>query len=290
ARVAGVAGAGEVLVSGTTKELVEGSGLRFEERGEVELKGVPGRWRLYLAQPPLPVDTDETSLDAAGHGGQSQAGSRPWAGGTAIPGSPLVRALVVAVVVVVLVAVAANLLGTKQTATAPNPSPAASAPASQPAIASVPVAADSLGRLDAATGSVVADALVGAQPSGIAVAADGSIWVTNTTAGTISRLDPSGTNVVQTIEQVGTDPTGIAISSAGATVGANSIWVADSGSRQVARISPVTNTVVKLYSIGNAPGGLAVDASGQVWVADRLDGTLVDLDPTTGNRRPTRSD
>ena len=47
ARVAGQAGAGEVLVSQTVKDLVAGSGLEFEERGLHELKGVPGEWRLY---------------------------------------------------------------------------------------------------------------------------------------------------------------------------------------------------------------------------------------------------
>jgi class 3 adenylate cyclase len=47
ARVCAQAGAGEVLVSGTVKDLVAGSGLAFEERGEHELKGVPGSWRLY---------------------------------------------------------------------------------------------------------------------------------------------------------------------------------------------------------------------------------------------------
>ena len=47
ARVAAEAGAGEVLVSQTVKDLVAGSGLEFGERGEHELKGVPGTWRLY---------------------------------------------------------------------------------------------------------------------------------------------------------------------------------------------------------------------------------------------------
>jgi class 3 adenylate cyclase len=47
ARVAAEAGAGEVLVSQTVRDLVAGSGLEFGERGEHELKGVPGTWRLY---------------------------------------------------------------------------------------------------------------------------------------------------------------------------------------------------------------------------------------------------
>jgi len=46
-RIAGLAGAGEVLVSGTVKDLVAGSGLEFEDRGAHELKGVPGEWRLF---------------------------------------------------------------------------------------------------------------------------------------------------------------------------------------------------------------------------------------------------
>jgi len=47
ARVAALAAAGEVLVSSTVKDLVAGSGIEFDERGEHDLKGVPGRWQLY---------------------------------------------------------------------------------------------------------------------------------------------------------------------------------------------------------------------------------------------------
>ncbi len=47
ARIAALAGAGEVLTSSTTKEIVFGSGVEFEPRGEHELKGVPGMWTIY---------------------------------------------------------------------------------------------------------------------------------------------------------------------------------------------------------------------------------------------------
>jgi class 3 adenylate cyclase len=47
ARVAALAGAGEVLASSTVRDLVAGSGLEFEDRGSHELKGVPGEWHLY---------------------------------------------------------------------------------------------------------------------------------------------------------------------------------------------------------------------------------------------------
>ncbi|MDQ3122613.1 MAG: adenylate/guanylate cyclase domain-containing protein [Actinomycetota bacterium] len=50
ARVAAEAGAGEVLVSSTVKDLVAGSGIEFRERGVAELKGVPGEWRLFAVE------------------------------------------------------------------------------------------------------------------------------------------------------------------------------------------------------------------------------------------------
>jgi class 3 adenylate cyclase len=46
-RVSAVAQPAEVLVSRTVTDLVAGSGIRFEDRGEHELKGVPGSWHLY---------------------------------------------------------------------------------------------------------------------------------------------------------------------------------------------------------------------------------------------------
>jgi class 3 adenylate cyclase len=47
ARVGGLAGPSEILISQTVKDLVAGSGLTFEDAGEHDLKGVPGTWRLY---------------------------------------------------------------------------------------------------------------------------------------------------------------------------------------------------------------------------------------------------
>jgi class 3 adenylate cyclase len=47
ARVAGLAGANEVLVSGTVKDLIAGSGIELADRGVGELKGIPDDWRLY---------------------------------------------------------------------------------------------------------------------------------------------------------------------------------------------------------------------------------------------------
>ena len=49
ARISALAEPGEVLVSGTVKDLVAGSRIDFVDRGEHQLKGVPGSWRLYRA-------------------------------------------------------------------------------------------------------------------------------------------------------------------------------------------------------------------------------------------------
>jgi class 3 adenylate cyclase len=50
ARVAATAGGGDIVVSNTVKDLLAGSEFSFVDRGEHELKGVPGIWRLYAAE------------------------------------------------------------------------------------------------------------------------------------------------------------------------------------------------------------------------------------------------
>ena len=61
ARVGALAGENEVLVSSTVRDLVVGAGFEFADRGEHELKGVPGRWRLHAvgdAGSPPRVETE----------------------------------------------------------------------------------------------------------------------------------------------------------------------------------------------------------------------------------------
>jgi class 3 adenylate cyclase len=50
ARLLGASGPREVVTTGTVKDLVAGSGFSFTDRGECELKGVPGLWRLYVVE------------------------------------------------------------------------------------------------------------------------------------------------------------------------------------------------------------------------------------------------
>jgi class 3 adenylate cyclase len=58
ARVAGRAGGGEILVSGTVRDAVAGSDIRFQDRGTHALKGIPGDWRLFA------VETDSVLASA----------------------------------------------------------------------------------------------------------------------------------------------------------------------------------------------------------------------------------
>jgi pimeloyl-ACP methyl ester carboxylesterase/class 3 adenylate cyclase len=72
ARISSLAGAGEVLVSSTVKDLVVGSGISFSDRGTQQLKGVPGEWSLFAvdeveapASTRLVQDTRERSTSFA---------------------------------------------------------------------------------------------------------------------------------------------------------------------------------------------------------------------------------
>ena len=50
ARLTSLAGADEVVVSSTVKDLVAGSGIRFQDRGIQALKGVPEQWRIFAVR------------------------------------------------------------------------------------------------------------------------------------------------------------------------------------------------------------------------------------------------
>ena len=133
------------------------------------------------------------------------------------------------------------------------------------------IAADSVGAISAAGGVVTADVPVGSSPSSVA-AGDGSVWVTNYNAGTVSRIDPATHAVKETIPAVST-PSAIA-------VGAGSVWVANTWSGTVSWINPTVNRVVETIPVGNGPSGIAV-GDGSVWVANSSDGTLTRIDPQT---------
>jgi YVTN family beta-propeller protein len=126
-----------------------------------------------------------------------------------------------------------------------------------------------LTRLDETTGQVVGQVDPNASPTAIAVSL-GAVWVTDTEADNVIRVDPTG---LLTPIPVGGAPTGIA-------VGAGGVWVADSLDGTVVRIDPTTRAVTTTIKVGRAPDSVAFGA-GSLWVANSGDGTVSRIDPVT---------
>ena len=138
-------------------------------------------------------------------------------------------------------------------------------------------------QIDPATGSVLASVPL-KNPSKIA-AGEGAVWVTSFWEGTVTRIDPISTTVVQTISLELPSP--VCDSCSGATdflpsdiaVGEGAVWV-DTGRGALARIDPATNDVTTTIQLpGDTTGGLAVDG-GAVWVTENVLG-LCRIDPAT---------
>jgi adenylate cyclase len=87
-RVMSAAGANEVLVSGTLRELVVGSDLQFDDRGLQQLKGVPGEWRLWALVRDK-AETDQSAVASIARLPETSNG-RP---GLPLPGKPSIAVL-----------------------------------------------------------------------------------------------------------------------------------------------------------------------------------------------------
>jgi YVTN family beta-propeller protein len=99
---------------------------------------------------------------------------------------------------------------------------------------------------------------VGRRPTGIAAgeAAGEPIWVANSAADTVSRIDPQDGSVVPV--RVGEGPTAIAVTP-------DAVWVVNSGDGTLSRIDPQTNEEEQTVPIGQAPVGIVL-AEGLLWV------------------------
>jgi YVTN family beta-propeller protein len=114
--------------------------------------------------------------------------------------------------------------------------------------------------------------------SGMVDVGFGSVWVSNTRAGTVSRIDPTTDTVVGTIA-VGRGTFGL-------RTGDGAVWLTNSAEGTVLRIDPATNLVVATIPVGTFPIGLAV-TPGAVWIANHwagpgeTTGSVSRIDPTT---------
>ena len=124
-----------------------------------------------------------------------------------------------------------------------------------------------LTRLEPHSGRVVQTIDPNTGPTAVAAGA-GATWVTDTAAGTVTRVDPTG---LVTPIAVGNGPSAIAL-------GAGGVWVANALDDTVVRIDPSTRAVTTTIPVGKTPAGLAVGA-GSVWVANANDGTVSRIDP-----------
>ncbi|MEP7040705.1 MAG: ABC transporter substrate-binding protein [Chloroflexota bacterium] len=263
ARIMAAAGGSEILASGTVRDLAAGSRLLFEDRGERELKGVPGTWRLFAVNRAVSEPAAQAGA-ADGRGAADQAATRRAAAVRRSQTRPFwqrhPRATGALAFGLALVVAGAGAF--------------AWSPWRPRALAGVPE--NSLGVIDPGRNEIVAQTNVEDQPAGIGVG-DGAVWVTNGGSNTVSRVDPSTRATVDSID-VGLGPAGVAI-------GGGSIWVANSGARSVTRINAASAKVVDTIAVGNGPTGIAF-ASGAVWVTNAGDGTLTRIDATTGEAAP----
>ena len=132
-----------------------------------------------------------------------------------------------------------------------------------------------LTRLNATTVKVAYQRDPNASPAGIAIG-DGAVWLTDTEADNVVRVDPTG---LLTSIAVGSGPTGIA-------VGAGGVWVVDSLDDAVVRIDPGSRSVTARIPVGLSPAGIAFGA-GSVWVANSGAGTVTRIDPNTDRVQAT---
>src|SRR5688572_21655301 len=210
ARLLALAGAHEVLVSGTVREIVAGSGHAFDDRGTHQLKGVPGEWHVYaLAMPrfeegvPLGgVDDEQLRVSTARR-----------------------QRLVVAALVALVGLLGAGLAGAFLLSNQPAP------PVRGP---------NTIALYDTDGGEPVRAFAVDRGPSAIALG-DGTYWTTNIDAGTLSRID-SGSGQTTSLGQAGTRPTLLAIAG-------DRVWVADRYSSRLTLLDANAGTVISSLAL-----------------------------------------
>ncbi len=131
-------------------------------------------------------------------------------------------------------------------------------------------------RIDPGSARVLGSVGVGNAPSAITAGA-GSLWVTNRSDGTVTRIDPT-TLVPRTIP-VGHGPAAVAVNAAGA-------WIANAGDNTLVRVDTETNAVAGKTAVGDGPTAVLATPTA-LWVANARDGTVMRLDPRSGKVNKT---
>lgn len=130
---------------------------------------------------------------------------------------------------------------------------------------------------------VTGQGFVGNDPRSLAVGA-GSVWVTNTTDGTISEIDPDSARVIGSPTEVGGRPTNIA-------AGGGEVWVVDNFGGRLVSIDPDgaggAPATEQTIDTSPRPRGIAIGL-GSVWITSGEDGTVAQLNRDGGVRATFR--
>lgn len=301
ARICSAAHGGQVLLSNTTRELVEDDlpgDVRIVDLGEHRLKDLPRPERIFqLAVDGLPSSFPplRTGEPAPLVEGREQKLARAAAGARASRFPLRATVLTVAAIVIAAAVVTAFVVG-------------GSAPRAA-------VAANSVAAVDS-SGKVTKSVAVGATPVALASSSN-ALWVANLGDRTITHVDPSTGQSVGTIS-VDDAPAGIAASRTSVwvatglneldlidpqydrlttrhvvkTIGSffsgvadrpavlafHSLWIVHPDG-YVQRVDPGSLKVEATVDVGNGPSAIAAGA-GSVWVANETDGTVTRIDPT----------
>jgi class 3 adenylate cyclase/DNA-binding beta-propeller fold protein YncE len=271
ARILATAEPGEVLTSGTVRDLVSGAGFRFADLGSRPLKGVDGEWRLYRVERPQL----EEPAAAVGPGGRTSE-RRRWLIGAGLGGLGLMVAALTFVVIRLTVGsdpgtTAANRVGSISTdgrlgtMFAVGQGPGAIA-VDEAAVWVANTDGGTVSRIDRQGGE---NASFGAGVPTDLVVAGGLVWVLDPFASTLAVVSPGEARIVETIEVHGR--------AMAATDEA--IWLADDLTDAVHRIDPRTRAVEATIDLppGSGPSAIAADAD-SVWVVNGLSGTLSHID------------
>jgi YVTN family beta-propeller protein len=140
-------------------------------------------------------------------------------------------------------------------------------------------AGDQIALVDESSGRPVARGI--ALPgSPAAIAADRtSLWLAESDAGAVVRVERSTRAIVERIELPG-NPSTVAVAG-------GAVWVGSVPSTKLFRIDPTTDAVVQTVNLGGATVAALAAGPGGLWVADTADGALIELDPGSGAVRRT---
>ena len=141
------------------------------------------------------------------------------------------------------------------------------------------VDANAVGIVDPKTGGITGEVQLDGTPSQVAAGAS-SIWAVSPNRQSVSRIDSTTTQLVQTIP-VGHGASGIAY-------GGGAVWVANSQDGTVWHIDPGTNGVVEKIPVGNVPIAVAAGFR-SIWVTISGDRAVVRLDARSGRRLVIRT-